>query len=558
MPSAPIQNALPLPNHPPSTSNISYAHYTPTASEIEVYNLKRKIIGEWRTELEGSNDELSYAQGRGVGSADWSYAGSSESGTVPTTIIGRIQPPTGAPHYPLYTPHQPLRSPPVPLLAKAPSQQPPMSERLLHKPVPLAPGDVLYPPPAAGSSHSQREAYISSALDLPMDLLTLRNGESSSTAIRMTAAERGRSVSAPRSQLKGLDKVEVLQEVAGPLGRSHTAGSRLGEGVELARGGKQTAGSTQQLPTPAHSRVISTTTKRVVSAPIHGPPASREGKTATSYRSRTKPGLPVEVPPKPAQGTLSPVQYLTPGYQPAKPVPSMGSQQSRRSEQSARVRQVSGSEAVRSLGSQRSHRSRQGVQHSHLLDQGDSSLGPPIVHRGNGESVEEDIQTGQPARPPGTERYRQSSNNLDRSALSPPPPLAPPPSPRHPTSARQDPSVDFKSKPLPAPGHPAVPPHRQQLPLPRPALAQSSSSYDVLGRRLRDPSTTSLTARFEPIMYPLPPSKTTDTHTSPEIVSLPTLPVHHVSYLCFNLDVVLIWTVYSACASFSSINQPGR
>ncbi|ORY26712.1 hypothetical protein BCR39DRAFT_560443 [Naematelia encephala] len=63
------------------------------------------------------------------------------------------------------------------------------------------------------------------------------------------------------------------------------------------------------------------------------------------------------------------------------------------------------------------------------------------------------------------------------------------------------------------------PPHRQQLPLPRPAITTSHSPMDRLGRKHRDASTTTLTARFEPEMYPLPPSMTTSTLPSPALPS---------------------------------------
>ncbi|ORX40707.1 hypothetical protein BD324DRAFT_16702 [Kockovaella imperatae] len=56
-------------------------------------------------------------------------------------------------------------------------------------------------------------------------------------------------------------------------------------------------------------------------------------------------------------------------------------------------------------------------------------------------------------------------------------------------------------------------PERLPPPLPAPALSRSFSSTDgltkTLGRRFRDPSLTNLTARFEPNMYPLPDSAPT-------------------------------------------------
>lgn len=78
------------------------------------------------------------------------------------------------------------------------------------------------------------------------------------------------------------------------------------------------------------------------------------------------------------------------------------------------------------------------------------------------------------------------------------------------------------------PNHaPALPiAHRQQLPLPRPALSRTHSSSQgllTLGRRQRDSSTTSLTARFEPAMYPLPPSGPSGTKTDTVVLS----PVSH-------------------------------
>jgi len=65
-----------------------------------------------------------------------------------------------------------LRPAPSPYLARPPSQVN-RSSSTLHpdKPSPPAPGDLLSPYPQSGVTRAQREAYISSALSLPLDML---------------------------------------------------------------------------------------------------------------------------------------------------------------------------------------------------------------------------------------------------------------------------------------------------------------------------------------------------------------------------------------------------
>ena len=75
-----------------------------------------------------------------------------------------------------------------------------------------------------------------------------------------------------------------------------------------------------------------------------------------------------------------------------------------------------------------------------------------------------------------------------------------------------------------------VPAHRQQMPLPRPAIAYShtfNGPVASLGRRNRYPSTTNLTARFEPAMYPLPLSINTMSHHDAAPAPLPNPPGPH-------------------------------
>lgn len=108
----------------------------------------------------------------------------------------------------------------------------------------------------------------------------------------------------------------------------------------------------------------------------------------------------------------------------------------------------------------------------------------------------------------------------------------PPPSQRSPAEIRNLGSTSSQHlRPIPhQPSAHAEPPvtHRQHLPLPRPALSRTHSSRDgpqfTLGRRMRDPSVASLTARFEPAMYPLPPSGPSGTETDTVVLS-PTAPI---------------------------------
>lgn len=65
-----------------------------------------------------------------------------------------------------------VRPAPTPCFSRPPSQVNASSSTIhLDKPSPPAPGDLLSPYPHSGGTRAQREAYISSALSLPLDML---------------------------------------------------------------------------------------------------------------------------------------------------------------------------------------------------------------------------------------------------------------------------------------------------------------------------------------------------------------------------------------------------
>lgn len=88
--------------------------------------------------------------------------------------------------------------------------------------------------------------------------------------------------------------------------------------------------------------------------------------------------------------------------------------------------------------------------------------------------------------------------------------------------------VDRNHKSLPA--RRPTPAHRQPAPMLQPALSRSASSFDMQGKRRDGPDAPGLQARFEPSMYPLPASGTT---TELELSPVrPDLGIHVSTVLC--------------------------
>ncbi|RSH91753.1 hypothetical protein EHS25_009122 [Saitozyma podzolica] len=253
IPAAPTTLPVPLPPPAPGPirepTEISYTAYSPSPSSLALHKYRMKRIKEWTAEVPvkhhrprledlgaggtGSGSTVTFGQAVGVGSADWSDASGSETGTVPTTVrqerkerielvrahqsvsvkrpaspeassiilaVAAPAPPTEAkstaskhaghsalapassspqvvPKAPTKPPSAASRvgSPPVPLLALPPSASAPKIPPTPSPRLAAGSGDLLYSLPPVGATHSQREAYIASALDLPLDLLAQRD-----------------------------------------------------------------------------------------------------------------------------------------------------------------------------------------------------------------------------------------------------------------------------------------------------------------------------------------------------------------------------------------------
>ncbi|WVQ72998.1 hypothetical protein IAR50_002561 [Cryptococcus sp. DSM 104548] len=206
-----------------------HANYRDWRQEVPVKTIRPEVGS-------GTGSSQSFGKQVGVGSADWTWRGENESdtGTVPTTVVHRLRkqrddalesmgikenepfpqpasPPPQAvrqPNFERYIPtapiERPLQPPHHPELAQAPPQRPrpptrqvsfrqelspiiahpapapaPVSSRSFlgpsgtsRKTADLAAGTGLTPSPTASATHAEREAYIRSATDLPLEMLT--------------------------------------------------------------------------------------------------------------------------------------------------------------------------------------------------------------------------------------------------------------------------------------------------------------------------------------------------------------------------------------------------
>lgn len=172
---------------PPYTpqTEVSYTSYSPSPSSVEALNHRFNRINEWTTELPQKAARPGVSPtgiSVGAGSATWSddlgtvtEEGGAQQPRHGTHLLPR-RPPNGTP-YP-QSPRSPApsvraRGPPVPLLAQTPQHaQTPVEQ---HRGDQLARAPSFHPkvpPSAPRSARSAREAYLNSALELPLDMLT--------------------------------------------------------------------------------------------------------------------------------------------------------------------------------------------------------------------------------------------------------------------------------------------------------------------------------------------------------------------------------------------------
>ncbi|ODO10281.1 hypothetical protein I350_02510 [Cryptococcus amylolentus CBS 6273] len=290
-----------------------------SSGDYEAYKRRHANYKDWRQEVpvkkirpevgSGTGSSQSFGKQVGVGSADWAWRGGSDSdtGTVPTTVVDRLRrerdqvleaqgmkydepPPPPAqvirqPEHQRSVPVPPAENPPQPSQStQAPSQRPrpptrqvsfrqEISPIIAHPtPVPiqtlppapalapalarssskqhsmsgpsqatrktsdLAAGPASTPSPTATDTHAEREAYIRSATDLPLEML-----------VKTQNGGTGRHPSVPANSRGGISKKGSSRSTgsgSGGLRRGEDGGRSLGSaGASLERGGRDNLGS---------------------------------------------------------------------------------------------------------------------------------------------------------------------------------------------------------------------------------------------------------------------------------------------------------------------------
>ncbi|ODN81486.1 hypothetical protein L202_01909 [Cryptococcus amylolentus CBS 6039] len=290
-----------------------------SSGDYEAYKRRHANYKDWRQEVpvkkirpevgSGTGSSQSFGKQVGVGSADWAWRGGSDSdtGTVPTTVVDRLRrerdqvleaqgvkydepPPPPAqvirqPEHQRSVPVPPAENPPQPSQStQAPSQRPrpptrqvsfrqEISPIIAHPtPVPiqtlppapalalalarssskqhsmsgpsqatrktsdLAAGPASTPSPTATDTHAEREAYIRSATDLPLEML-----------VKTQNGGTGRHPSVPANSRGGISKKGSSRSTgsgSGGLRRGEDGGRSLGSaGARLERGGRDNLGS---------------------------------------------------------------------------------------------------------------------------------------------------------------------------------------------------------------------------------------------------------------------------------------------------------------------------
>jgi hypothetical protein len=685
IPAAPTPLPVPLPPPAPGPirepTEISYTAYSPSPSSLALHEDRMKRIKEWTAEVPvkhhrprledlgaggtGSGSTVTFGQAVGVGSADWSDASGSETGTVPTTVrqerkerielvrahqsvsVKRPAPPeassiilavaapappteaksTASKHAghsalapasssPQVVPKAPtkppsaasrVRSPPVPLLALPPSASAPKIPPTPSPRLAAGSGDLLYSLPPVGATHSQREAYIASALDLPLDLLAQRDnalapparltppssassqittsrlgsllgrtkgdgrrvasegtGAGSATGSLRRTANAGDAWRSRQDQGRQASAGRGTAVMGALLARSKTAGAAL-EGTRAAAiashttshpppvSSARTLAANNAVPASipaqgvrsnataimAAAQPLPQSSGRTISHPDHRPDATLTqttprpplaGPSANSHTNSrpTRPGVPAPAsarPPPPPAVMTAPNQSVRTertAVQAAHiPLPVSATRTAPSSQATVKpVKMSIDPDPFAAPPPSRLTPSAATYIQAAQIPMPVSAL-PHSVHGSQNESVKITSHHQYALADSGAEpmplQYTQTWPRSAVDRLAPPLPPAPP-QPLHVPLAP------------PASGSPVAPPisatHRQQLALPRPALSRSAGSFDglarTLGRKQRDPSLTNLHTRFEPALYPLPPSATAST---PVTLPLPPVPV---------------------------------
>ncbi|OCF74113.1 hypothetical protein I204_04483 [Kwoniella mangroviensis CBS 8886] len=434
---------------------------------------------------------------------------------------------------------KPTRPPPTPLLAQPsrkdkiinPSSEPKIMSRSSSTRGSLVPGEQIIPSPTPSTRYAEREAYIASALSLPLDMLAETDGpprtDSSSqfttgrldsllgkgkSASRTKGSQRSAGSSTTLPSIRSDNVVERKVSIQ-DLARSKTTSAvptrtRVSE-RSLADHREHRYEGSDHLPVPGVPTNMSRTPSdgTIVRAANHPLPPS------TSAQSRTSAKAPANLPATHASASRS----APPPTQPA------ASQ--------ATIIRASREPLPLSFPSAATHAETIKVPASVktvIASSGPATKAPPTEATVS--------RAGTIRLPPTTGRtgtVRSSASTVKPAVELQEVPLSPRNVPLPPSALTAASTVVSKKEPAPT--------HRQQMPLPRPALTPQPSFDGLtkatsLGRQHRDPSLGDLTAHFEPSMYPLPPSGATLFSSPEQVGHLVSPSLHHSRTFCADQD----------------------
>ncbi|WRT70354.1 uncharacterized protein IL334_007352 [Kwoniella shivajii] len=420
----------------------------------------------------------------------------------------------------------PTRPAPTPLLACPPSsakvsqsvsESKVGSHHSSKKSALLIPGEQIVPSPTLSAKYAEREAYITSALSLPLDLLAETNAPPKVTTSSQLTTGRLDSL---LGRTREGSKTKVSQRSAGsgtppPSVRSETLPEKIASQIEGNK--SQTARAIASNTVPSTSDISDHREHHYQSSnhlpiPIPGAPSARPKTSsgATILKAANQP-LPPSAPTQSQISTMSVGSTKSSQNQSNIPCKQQAHLNSPAASEATVIRAAREPLPLSMTASSRAETIRIPVSARTAF----ASSGPPtrdasteaIVLRAN--RIPPPVTTGQT----GTQRSRASSAVPPQSILDSPRNVPLPST--HLTTPSAFTKLELGRTPLS---------HRRQMPLPRPALTPKSSVDGLtkstsFGRRHRDPSVGDLTAHFEPSMYPLPPNGAT-LFSSPEPTSI--------------------------------------
>ncbi|WWD03497.1 hypothetical protein V865_001549 [Kwoniella europaea PYCC6329] len=409
------------------------------------------------------------------------------------------------------------RPPPTPLLAQPPSLDTivnPSSEARIMSRSPstrgsLVPGEQIIPSPTPSTKYAEREAYIASALSLPLDMLAETDGpprtDSSSpfTTGRLDSLlGKGKSASRTKGSQRSVGSSTTLPSV-----RSDNVAERKASVHDLTRSKNASA-----VPTRSRASERNSADHREHHyegsnhLPVPGAPTnrSRAPSDATVVRAANQP-LPPSGQSQSQASTKAPATTHAPASRSAPPPTQPAASQ-------ATIIRASREPLPLSVPNAATHAEIIKVPTS--VKTVVASSGPATKASPTEAIVSRARNIGLPPTTGRTGTVRSSVSTVKTGVESQELPLSPRNVPLPPAGLTAASTAVSKKE--------AAPTHRQQMPLPRPALTPQPSFDGLtkatsLGRKHRDPSLGDLTAHFEPSMYPLPPSGAT-LFSSPEQV----------------------------------------